>query len=134
MDPLSKKVAARFIQAVDEEDDELPMKKVEKHGEWNLHLTKSGSRWAYSWLNPQGGGGGTGSFSSMKAAMSAAMAGVDWPRLAKGKTKVWLIVSHWSGENYLPKKTGWMDIPEALLNKAPRAPLSKEEVWDMMTR
>ena len=111
-----------------------PVEDAKKHGEWNLIIRKNRSRYQYFMENPQGGGGGSGSYPSMKAAIDAGLR-VDWKKHGKGKTKVWLIQAEWSpmDENYVVKKAGWLDIPKELLEYEAK-PLTEQERWEMFTR
>jgi hypothetical protein len=101
----------------DDEEDWLP---GQKRGEWNLILSKySPSRWSYFLKNPVGGGSGSTSYPSIKAAFSAGTYRVAWgePSVNPGKKKVWVIQQEWDfeAEEYKTKKSYWWDIPENLL-------------------
>lgn len=83
----------------------------EKKGEWNLIISKSrATRWDYFLKNPVGGGGGSSSYSSVNAAIQAAIGrGVSGNY---GKDKVWVIVQEWDGDKYVQKKMQWLPIKE----------------------
>jgi hypothetical protein len=90
------------------EEDDIPSPD-EKPGEWNLMIRKySGSRWSYFLKNPQGGGGGSGAYSTVKAAVAAGSKAKDW----KGKKKIWVVIQKWNGDDYETTKAYWMDVPE----------------------
>lgn len=124
---------ASKVSGEEEAEDSSPVEKAKKKGEWNLVVSKSRSRWSYFMENPQGGGGGSGSYPSMKAAINAGMRTAWWQY--PDKSKVHVIVAEWSpdDENYVVKKTYSVDIPEEARQK-PTKEHSKEEIWDMMTR
>ena len=96
------------------EEDGGAVEKAKKHGEWNLVVRKmSASRWGYFMENPQGGGGGSNSYPSLKAAQSAALRGTDF----KGATRVWLIIAEWDASagqdgDYKVKKSEWLPVTE----------------------
>lgn len=104
-----KRVAGRYLQ-------DLPVRQAsevenaQKPGEWNLMLYKSrATRWDYFLQNPQGGGGGTTSFTSAGAAMRAALSRT----MFKGATRVWVIQAVWDAEaeDYRITKTFWQPLP-----------------------
>lgn len=108
----------------------------EKRGEWNLNVYQQRSRWGYFMKNPKGGGGGSSSYPSMKAAIAAGMH-VGWssPHInPEGKDKVWLTILKWDAtkEDWAPAKSSWMDVPEHL--KQPPRPPTEQEKWDAFTR
>lgn len=85
--------------------------KAKKRGEWNLVLYKSRpTRWEYFLENPQGGGGGSTSYPSQKAAINAATARVNW----QGKKRYQLIIAKWDPqlEDYKVTKTEWRKVPD----------------------
>jgi len=99
------------IDAMSEGDDE-DMDPDAKRGEWSLMIRKSRpTRWDYFLYNPQGGGSGSSSFQSQKAAFNAATRRVDW----KGAKKLWVVIQHWDAEseNYKTGKSYWWDIVES---------------------
>lgn len=114
-------------------EEKTQLEQAEKGGEWNLHLMKDRSKWRYSMVNPHGGSFSTGSYGSQQAATNVALKGVDWKKYGGGKTRVWTIVSEWTGDDWMPKKTFWTDIPTELLEKE-RKPLTKEELDDLRGR
>lgn len=106
-----------------------PVERVKKPGQWNIMLRKSrATRWDYFVENPQGGGGGTTSFTSAKAALQTAVARTNF----RGADKAWVIQATWDAAqaNYKVIKTGWLPL-EA---QADPKELSEAELWDMMTR
>lgn len=84
------------------------VEKAEKPGQWNLKIYKSrATRWDYFLENPQGGGGGRSSYTSVKAAILAAITGVNF----QGADKIWLIIANWDPQvgDYKVIKTTWLD-------------------------
>jgi phenylpyruvate tautomerase PptA (4-oxalocrotonate tautomerase family) len=106
-------ITQRLVQAVRKrrsEDDDFG--KDEKKGEWNLMVRKSRpSRWDYFLKNPEGGGSGSNSFPSQKAAIAAAIGRGVSDKM--GKDKVWVVIQEWDAdaEEYKTKKSYWMDFP-----------------------
>jgi hypothetical protein len=127
---LSLRVAARHKAATTS-----PVDSAKKRGEWNLLIYHSRrTRWDVFMENPQGGGGGSSSYSSVNAAIKAGLTGIDWPMYGKGKTKVWCILAEWNPEleQYDVKKASWVNIPADLLEREPVVP-TKEDLWRTRT-
>ena len=99
---------------------------VKKHGQWNLILRKSRpTRWDWFMENPQGGGFGMSSYTSIGSAIAAATTGKDF----KGADKVWVIQALWdynipSRDNpategdYKVVKTFWQPVGAAAIREA----------------
>ena len=93
----------------------------EKRGEWNLNVYKQGSRWGFFMKNPKGGGGGSGSYPTMGAAIAAGIR-VGWtsPHInPEKKTRYWFTVLQWDAdkEDWTAKKSEWKDVPKEMLSK-----------------
>lgn len=111
--------AAPVPEAPDAEDGWQP---GQKRNEWNLSIYKySPSRWSYYLTNPSGGGSGSSSYPSFKAAFAAGTQGVAWGEEAvnPGKKKVWVMEQTWDpeAEAYKVTKSYWWNIPEELLQR-----------------
>jgi hypothetical protein len=81
---------------------------IEKEGEWNLHVRKDRpTRWHYFMKNPQGGGGGMGSYKSIKSAIAAGL-----HTNFNGAKRVWVIISKWDGPegDYFVTKAYWLTL------------------------
>jgi len=120
MDQLAKRVAARY-RGLFASDDDPKQSEDEKSGEWNLLISKySPTRWRYTLKNPKGGSGGSGAYSTPKAAIAAAIGrGVSD---TMGKEKVWVIEQVWNagkGDDggYETKKTYWLDLKKGEAKK-----------------
>lgn len=90
-----------------EDDPDLPVKK----GEWTLWVLKDrATRWKYSLHNPQGGGSGSGSYTSAKAAFAAGTSRVKW----EGAERLYVVSAKWDTEKgkYAVSKQSWVDIPD----------------------
>lgn len=103
-------------------DAEAGWQPGQKRNEWNLSLYKySASRWSYFLTNPSGGGSGSSSYPTLKAALAAGTRNVAWgePSVNPGKKKVWVMEQTWDpeAEAYAVKKSYWWDIPDDLLQK-----------------
>lgn len=109
-------IVSRLVTAAKKkrsEDDE-DWGKDEKKGEWNLMVRKSRkTRWDYFLKNPKGGGSGSTSYTSQKAAIAAAIGRGLSDNM--GKDKVWVVVQEWDAgkEDYVTKKSYWEDLPAA---------------------
>ena len=104
--------------ADDENDTWSPeVNKVLKKGQWNVILYKSrATRWDFSVRNPHGGSSGSSSYTSAKAAFTAATYRMDF----EGADKVWVINAVWDpdapstdGEPgaYRVTKSGFVPLP-----------------------
>jgi hypothetical protein len=112
---LVRNIVARVVEAkkrrAEDDDAADAAKRQRRAGEWNLVVYKSrATRWDYTLLNPHGGSFGMSSYTSQKAAIHAATYRIkDW----EGKSKIWVIIEEWDAdkEDYVVKKTYWMDVP-----------------------
>lgn len=107
---------AMMAKAATEEDDDdgssksaaaSPFQTEAKKGEYTIFVTKGrATRWDYSVTNPQGGGGGSTSYTSAKAALAAATQSVPVER-------AWLVYMTWDASvgDYVVTKKGWYQLP-----------------------
>jgi hypothetical protein len=104
-----KRVADRFLE-VPPIRTAAEVDRAKKPGEWNLMLYKSrATRWDYFLQNPQGGGGGSTSYTSAGAALRVGLSRVDF----RGADRVWVIQAIWDPEteDYKVTKTFWQPVP-----------------------
>lgn len=95
-----------------EDDDDKPMSKDEKKGEWNLYLRKHlGTKWGWTLVNPKGGSSGSSEGSKSRAMGAAIGRGVQD---LMGKERVWVVEQAYDSDtkDYVTKKTYWEDLKE----------------------
>jgi hypothetical protein len=134
--PQTRKTAAEEAPKDELKDDQEEWLAPQKRGEWNLIISKySATRWQYFLKNPHGGGSGSSSYPTLRAAFAAGTRPVAWgePSVNPGKKKIWVIEQVWdfNKEDYVVKKSYWWDIPADLLGTKFRKPSREELMHDL---